>query len=820
MRDRPRTEAIVAVALVSFCILAVEIALTRLFSVLFRAPYVFLIVSGAIGGLGAGGLAAQWMRPRDEKLPQWITWLCITLAAALASPVLLLFVAPPGRALVADAETTVVILLPMLLFAVGGAALALLFRRYADHLGELYAWDLAAAAAAAPLSVLLLNHLGGINTPLLLSALAAGAALILALRSRLAGATTASGVALAAALALLGSNLAANWITLPALQPPAGAKSDPSHDWWLRTKPLFAELADPFNSSRIVRTDWTAVSRTDVVHDPASDVYYIYTDGDVPTQMEPLEGDLASGLAQYGNFIGLIPFALQRAAADQGQRGPREVMAIGSGGGLDVMLALGAGAERVDAVEINPSIPAIVRDPRFQHTYAQVYKDPRVRLVVDEGRSFLQRAGRYDVIYFACAKTATTQTSGVALLDNHLYTVEAFRQYRDHLQPGGIAALVTQEAHLIDRLFVTALTALRNQGVSRDQAPLHLMTARVTDQGMAMGPYRYILMMRRNPWSSEESRQAVQGLMGANLIPLFVPHLLRRAASGEEFNPDRPPGEVQRELEQLWSSRVPPGGIQLSAVTDDSPFYADIAKTLHPFLGQILIGVSVATILVFLLVGIGGRRMLRESPRAERAALPPLMAAFFLLGAGFMLVELALMQRFLLLLGFPTFTLSVSLFALLLAGAAGSRLSQTWPPVTARRYLQKLLPLLALLLGIYIWVLPTMVQAGLAWPLPLRILLAVLLLLPPGLAMGMPFPSLLRLLPPALQDLTPAFWSINGVASIFGSVLTMAIAKFWGYSGALAAGAACYLLIALILRSLRSLAPEEDDLRETAPAAA
>src|SRR5690349_12490086 len=112
----PPREAVLAVALVSFSILAAEVALTRVFSVLFRAPYVFLIVSGAIGGLGLGGIVIQLLRPREERLREWIVGLSVVLAAALAAPVLLLFASPWGRELVAHAETAVVVSLPMLTF--------------------------------------------------------------------------------------------------------------------------------------------------------------------------------------------------------------------------------------------------------------------------------------------------------------------------------------------------------------------------------------------------------------------------------------------------------------------------------------------------------------------------------------------------------------------------------------------------------------------------------------------------------------------------------------------------------------------------------
>jgi protein-L-isoaspartate O-methyltransferase len=804
---RPPWEAVLAIALVSFCILAAEVALTRIFSVLFRAPYVFLIVSGAIGGLGFGGLIVQAVRPGEERLRDWIIGLSVVLAAALAAPVLLLFASPWGRELVSQAETAVVVGLPMTTFCVAGMLLSLIFRRYSRSGGYLYFVDLAAAALAAPAAVLLLGWLGGINTPLLLAALAAAAGVALAVRSRRWAWAAPAAVCLAAFLGVLGTNLARGWISLPPLKTPPAAQNDPLHPWHALTKPLFQELADPFNPPAVVRTDWTAVSRTDVTRE--DDRYYIYTDGDVPTQMDPWDGRLESARTEYGRFIGMLPYRL-------GRRNPEQVMAIGSGGGLDVLLALAAGAKKVDAVEINPSIPAIVADPRFAHTYARVYREPGVRLVVDEGRSFLQRAGKYDVIYFACAKTATTQTGGVALLDNHLYTVEAFRDYWRHLSDEGLLALVVQEQFAIDRLLITALSALRSEGVPAADAGSHLLTARVPLEMFQYGPYRHILLMRRRAWSAGEMAAVSRVVRQNALQPLYLPHVKPHGAEGAPFDPSAPIARIQAVLERQYpipEDPFRPGSPKtlayLAPVTDDSPFYADIARGLHPTLAQLLWGALAATVAVLVLVlGLGLRVVGREArigPGADpnegadtQAGKPALLLAavlyFAMLGMGFMFVELGLMQRFILLLGFPTRSLTVTLCALLVSSALGSRVSQRGSAPDAAARLRKALPVLVLLLVLYCFALPPLLSTLLPLPLWARAAATALLLFPAGFLMGMPFPTVLRGLEGAYRRLIPAFWSVNGVTSILGSVATMALAKFYGYTGALLAGAACYLV--------------------------
>lgn len=809
---RPPREVLIAVALVSFSILAAEVAFTRVFSVLFRAPYVFLILSGAIGGLGLGGLIVQSVRPPEDRLRGWIVGLSLLFCAALAAPILFLFASPWGRDLVAGAETAVVIAFPMLTYTVAGMLLSLLFRQYAEAGGLLYFADLAAAAIGAPATVLLLDRVGGINTPLVLALLVAVAGLLLALRSPGALGKGVAALAVLLTLGALGSNLAVPWIDLPVLKMPMEAANDPEHPWNQLTKPLYKELANPFTTSRIVRTDWTAVSRTDVVEDDPN-AFYIYTDGDVPTQMIGWDGSLNSARRDYAAFIGALPYRLARTPV-------KRVMAIGAGGGLDVLLAKAAGAEQVDAVEINPSIPKIVADPRFAHTYAQIYRAPGVRLVVDEGRSFLQRAGKYDLVYFACAKTATTQTSGVALLDNHLYTVEAFQDYWRHLSENGMAALVTQESFLIDRLLLTALTALRQEGLSVEEARNHVLVARIPEARFPEGPYRHVLLLTRRAWTAEEMPRVRQRIGANALESLYLPFLQPQGAGGGLIRPGISLAEIQRDLEAQYPIPAdfahPNNGrtllANLSAVTDDSPFYVDIAHGLHPMLQELLTGSLVATLLVFgavLAYGLGVRRQMQRSgvkadDRVGLGGLARWILYFAMLGAGFMLVELALVQRFILLLGFPTRSLTVTLAALLVSSALGSWFSQRGTPEAARRRLVRLLPVLLLLLIGYRFVLEPLLQSLLPLPLWVREGGTALLLLPAGFLMGMPFPTALRSLGQAYGRLIPAFWSVNGVTSILGSVATMALAKFVGYGGALLAGAGCYLLAWIALAASRA----------------
>ncbi len=114
---------------------------------------------------------------------------------------------------------------------------------------------------------------------------------------------------------------------------------------------------------------------------------------------------------------------------------PGDVLVVGAGNGNDVAVALSQGAERVDAVEIDPVLYRIGRD----HHPDRPYQDPRVSVHINDGRAFLQGTGRrYDLVVFALPDSLTVLAGQSSLrLENYLFTVEAMRAARQHLRPGG-----------------------------------------------------------------------------------------------------------------------------------------------------------------------------------------------------------------------------------------------------------------------------------------------------------------------------------------------------------------------------------------------
>ena len=143
------------------------------------------------------------------------------------------------------------------------------------------------------------------------------------------------------------------------------------------------------------------------------------------------EAATARGLIAHLRDQYLLPYALKPS--------PRQVLVLGSGGGMDVEAALLSGAEHVDAVDIDPVLIDLAR----AYSAADVYASPRVRVHVDDARAYLQRAHRsYDLVVFGFLDSqALSSYMSNLRLDGYTYTVEGLRRAHDLLNPGGMMAV-------------------------------------------------------------------------------------------------------------------------------------------------------------------------------------------------------------------------------------------------------------------------------------------------------------------------------------------------------------------------------------------
>jgi hypothetical protein len=177
------------------------------------------------------------------------------------------------------------------------------------------------------------------------------------------------------------------------------------------------------------------------------------------------------------------------------------------------------------------------------------------------------------------------------------------------------------------------------------------------------------------------------------------------------------------------------------------------------------------------------------------------LAYFGALGAGFMLLEVALLQRFVLLLGHPVYSLTVTLFSLLLGTGLGSLISRHIAPHRLRGLTVAALLGIAAAAVVASAGLARLVDLGIPWPLPMRIAFAVTLIAPVGILLGIPMPGGLRLVAADRADIIPWGWGINGAFSVVGATLAVFIAMNWGFSVTLLSAAVVYACAAAALQT-------------------
>jgi predicted membrane-bound spermidine synthase len=760
---------LVGVALVSLATLALELTLTRLFSATMFYHFAFLAISLALFGSGASGVFLYVLGPRlDEERTRTLLALFSTLYAAATVAALLVVLSHPLSPVAPGLST-----LASLAWIYGAAALPFFFAgcvvtlavtAWAPDITRLYLFDLGGAALGCLALVPMLGLLGAIDTVLVVAAVALLGGLLVSGRRWLL-------VPFAAAAALAAYNHATGRIALR------------------ESKGLSEDI--------VVFSKWNSFSRVTVTSTEDPDQLLIFIDSDAATILFRDAADLERhrGLAD-------------RAEGLAYQLGGREkVLVIGPGGGLDVILARLHGATDVTAVELNPLVARDVVSAEPFRTFAgRLYEQPGVRLVVDEGRSFLRRSREsYDLIAATMVDTwAATAAGAFALSENNLYTVEAFSDYLDRLAPGGVLSMNRWYQDPPDQLLRIvslgrAALAARGEG----DASRHFMVVRGPQEGMPLTTATVLL--KKSPFTDGE--------VGA--IEAFA----RRRELELVYTPrTRPANDVTRLVTSgdpavVWRSFPS----DISPTTDDSPFFFQTVRPSSMLSKRWARGewrrTNLGTLVLFGLVGITAfvvvafilgplllvRRRLAGTSRRARLGF---LLYFACLGAGFIVVEVVLVQKCVLFLGHPAYALTVVLFALLLWSALGSLASGRFPDEALVRRLRRVIPAIAALVVLASLAFSPLFRALVHLPAPWRVLITVAALAPLGLALGMPMPTGIRLLHARAPELIPWAWGVNGAASVLGSVGAVALAMVAGFDAALLTGAGIYLVaLGFVLRA-------------------
>jgi hypothetical protein len=754
---RASTKILVGVALVCFANLLLEVLITRVFSATMFYHFTFMAVGLAMFGIAASGVyvfvrEAQLKDDVERHLARFARRFALSIVVALvytiANPI---FAGGeiPMFSLRVVWQLLLLVVFTALPFFYAGVVVSLAMTFYAKNVSRVYFFDLLGAAAAAVTAGLLLGWFGAPTAELV----AAFAALV------------------AAALFQPGNSWS-RWL-LPGVGALAIALNVVLH-------PIAIGAVKWEGHLRFEK--WNIFSRITV-----DEGHNIKIDAGAATVIHSKKM-LTSELYKPE----IAAFALNTFDAP-----PDRVLVIGPGGGRDVLFALSRGAKRVVGVEINPIIANDVMRKKYKKYSGELYDDERVEIVVDEGRSYVRRSDdKYDMVQASLVDTwAATAAGAFALTENTLYTIEAFRDYYEHLTDRGV---VTMTRHYYEgpgaggipeteRLVLLAAGALETMGVRPGDTRKHLFVALHPTQ------HETTLVAKRTEITSDELKRLEAAVAAQHFEILLSP----TSKTGSELERFVDAG--------AWSDAVKDAPAELAPPTDDRPFFFNFNKfsdlfhpTAHIYDAALWLVISLGSVLAlaiaFVVMPLVFRLLRSGVPsRVEPAGLQAATLAYFgLVGFAFMAIEIALMQRFSLFLGHPSYSLLVILSVVLLSTAVGAH-------VSGRFAVERLGNIvLAAGLGIaafgvvYGLFLGDVLRSLIGLDRPVRIVLTIVLAAPCGVLMGAMIPSAVRVLGAANSTLVPWGWGVNGAASVIGTSLATVIAIYAGFTTTFLVGATCY----------------------------
>jgi len=302
--------------------------------------------------------------------------------------------------------------------------------------------------------------------------------------------------------------------------------------------------------------------------------------------------------------------------------------------------------------------------------------------------------------------------------------------------------------------------------------------------------YPVAVLIKKTPFVDDEYLQVVNFLRQDKDLKLVFPD-----------NPDRQPLPYRRFgeliLAQDKNAYIRNYEYNITAVTDDSPFFFFTQRPSamwHAGIRSMYWNLGITTLLLLLVISIFAvgvflilPMLVRTGGRADAVGL----GYFIMVGMGYILVEISLIQRFVLFLGHPTYAVTVVIFLMLLGSGTGSFVSRRF--IVRESALKTLLAILVFGISVYLFLVPLLLSRIVGIPFPAKLVVSFILLAPLAFAMGMPFPAGLRTLQERASNSIEWAWAVNAASSVLGSVIAMVTAIQFGLTAALATGAISYL---------------------------
>ncbi|MBK5286831.1 MAG: hypothetical protein JJE46_00020, partial [Acidimicrobiia bacterium] len=778
-----RTRHTVAIFLVSLAGLLLEVGYTRVVSYKLWYYYTYLVLGLALLGIGSGGIfVVVWPRLRQAATDTVIAVCSVISAVAITAGYFLIARLHIDTVQIWDYGTSgsykslaklgLICFVLFASFVPLGIIISTILGRGGNRVGRLYFSDLIGAGLGCALAIPLITWLGPPQVIVVSAVVFALVALVVMRRPSIPMAAVA---AVAIVLAILASG--AGLVDVR----PEDRKADPEHAAF---------------------SDWGPVFRVDVA-EIKPELKSLFHDGSFGSAIYAFDGN-AAGVTRFNDDPRSLPFALLGTKPDH-------TLIIGSAGGNEIVAALHYGSKQIDGVELNPVTVDLVTE-RYRKFAGDLPDQPGVTIHQGDGRTYLARSNdNYDIIWFVApdsyAANNAASSGAFVLSESYLYTTNMIKEAMSHLSDRGIMVVQFGELSFADapnrtaRYVMTARKALEEIGVENPGE--HVIVAPyITNETGDLST----VMVKRTAFTPAE-------------VQRFQAGITKVPKNEISWAPGLPPGpglvpQLIEGSDQQAAKAAASYPREIHAISDDGPFFwhfasfTDVVK--HFFtpisatdpedsIGErvlvLLLAISVLYAAVFLLVPfLFVRKEWKALPRKGISAV-----YFATLGLGFMLFEISMIQRLVLFLGYPTYSLTVTLASILVFTGLGALLSNRLAD-RARTVLPIVFAVLCGLVAFYQWVLGGIIDSLLSEDLVVRVLVSLLVLAPLGLCLGMFMPLGLRVVG-GLSDHADEYvawaWAINGFFSVIGSVLTTMLAMSIGFRAVQLLALAVYAIAVL-----------------------
>ncbi|MBI5375550.1 MAG: hypothetical protein HZA77_08950 [Candidatus Schekmanbacteria bacterium] len=798
--EKPLKKILFGIFLICFSTLFLEVTLSRIFSVTMWYHFAFMAISLALFGMSCSGIIIYILKDRliNERTPEFLALSSLMFPVSLLISFIVYINLP--FSLKFDTKTFFMFLIIYFIisipFFISGLIVSLTFASNFKHISKLYFSDLLGASLGCISLIPILSYISAPNAIIFVALLGSIASVFFC---------SASDNKRLFLLSIGLTVFSISFLIYGIIENPLKIKYTKAYkeygyiyEKWNPLARITVYSSFPFEGETNKPFGW-GLSNTFKGFKPKE--MWIEQDASAGTPIVEFDGDIEKIKFLSYDITALAYYLKQNP----------KVLIIGPGGGRDVLTAFSFGSKKITGVEINPNIIDVVKN-RYKEFTGNLYNRKEVEIIKDEGRSYISRSqDNYDLIQLSLVDSWAAISAGAFILtENNLYTKEAFASYYDHLAENGVLTMsrwfFTGLPGETLRLVSLGLKTLEDAGV-KDPSK-HIMVVKKSHfmnfEGVPDGVATFI--MKKSAFGDEEINviEDLCSKLGFEIV--YTP----RTCNEESFK-----NLIYAKNLNSFFDSFP---IDISPPTDDRPFFFHMLKIknfykLNLSQGMMSIHLRAVTVLGTLLIIItilsiififGPLLLFKKNEIKKFKGKVRLLLYFACLGLGFMMIEISLIQQFILFLGHPLYSFSVFLFSLLLFSSLGSFSTEYFNKIAIKNKLQIILMSVVLIVLLYIFILPKIMGYFLGIDILYKIIITVGLLAPLGFFMGMPFPLGIKLLENDSPEIIPWVWGINGATSVLATILSTTVAIIYGFSLALIFGAVTYVISILLVRFYKS----------------